>query len=174
MSFLKNSGGEAYASVCRAVARSAAEKAQSPAGKGKHTVRHTPERRGKTRGGDAARSPCSPEASAEASSPCKERCDVAVMAAAALRALSVAELQRIADALQDAREVSASQLYPRGYWLSKNWLSHLRRYHEARSLFFSNTTPHTRVLQNQTLYKSVSFKTRSRRSCFLFFFSCFA
>jgi hypothetical protein len=47
----------------------------------------------------------------------------------ALAALRVAELERIADGVADAREPSGE--HDRGYWLSKSWAQQARRYYES-------------------------------------------
>lgn len=52
-------------------------------------------------------------------------------AATAVHVLRTAELQRISDGLNRAQEDPGNNSSARGYWLSKNWISHARRYCEA-------------------------------------------
>ena len=59
----------------------------------------------------------------------------------ALASLRVAELERIADGCSAATEPREDDVV-RGYWLSKNWAQHLRRYYEqSRAKLLSPASP---------------------------------
>lgn len=90
--------------------------------------------------GHASSSP--PRDSANRAAPCArsplQADELRLAASSAILVLRTAELQRIVDGLNRAQEEHYSA-NPRGYWLSKNWMSQARRYCEAsRARLLSN------------------------------------
>ncbi|KAJ1456251.1 hypothetical protein M885DRAFT_616471 [Pelagophyceae sp. CCMP2097] len=117
-------GGAQYAALMRLVLQRLDAKRGGSAGKARKPPTAFP--------GDVAIAPMTPLKGCREGPATPTAAAGAPPPALALCLLRVTELQRVADGLLDARDVSAAEEArgARGYWVSKNWAIHARRYHE--------------------------------------------